>query len=501
MRNVLFFSLILSFFSSICTQTLSSYDLHTVRTALVGEAEFVRYDQVNNEIVSVYKFHVEEILKGDRVAINSFYLYTLGGVSEDGDIISYSHMPILKNRQKYVYVTESNFAPLPSQLVKVDNNIYEIFQTSDLNAGVRSVQTDESIEYLFTEFKNLLLSDGSSSGDRNCIVFTLLPTPYDETESKIYADILVSTSLEPAYLKSTDFKFKYSTLWFGQNIALNGAISLTPGAIVNSSYQLSVTDVDNDKVTLDINSNTVDTTELKIINTEPQLLATVELDVSSIANEYPIDLIDINDSSFDFYIDVDENILKNFSCSRLVIDTRQYGEISSFNVSPTTVAAGLHPESLNIDPVLGFVTLIGDNFGEPDPGDVKPGNRRIKFRTVDGGWISPFDSDYISWSDNEIVVKVPVIGFNNNGSNILNDPNGGSSANGIVRFCPNGICFPERNSNQDLTVRYTTRNVLNNNTPGNPINIPVALRGYINGGYKYTLRMYLKILLGQSMHF
>jgi Secretion system C-terminal sorting domain/Matrixin len=57
----------------------------------------------------------------------------------------------------------------------------------------------------------------------------------------------------------------------------------------------------------------------------------------------------------------------------------------------------------------GTITILGTNFGNPSIGHVKPHLSDVLFYDIDLGYFPAGELEYISWTDNKIVVEVPTM--------------------------------------------------------------------------------------------
>lgn len=131
--------------------------------------------------------------------------------------------------------------------------------------------------------------------------------------------------------------------------------------------------------------------------------------------------------------------------------------ITSF--TPTSVASGIGTT----------ITITGNNF------NAVRGTGAVEFRNAnDGGasWIRPLSTDYVSWSNTSIVVKVP-----------STNANGEGAGTGQIRVINSDASSNTATSAQTLTVTYAYSNLVYDNTA----RMATHVKDNTAGGYTFLI--------------
>jgi len=161
------------------------------------------------------------------------------------------------------------------------------------------------------------------------------------------------------------------------------------------------------------------------------------------------------------------------------LEKAQARKTSLFNpkarTQATPIITDFTPDSITAG-TGAILTITGSNFGPYQ------GQGLVEFKNAnDGGasFVSVLPADYVSWSDNEIKVKVPSYAT-------------GVAASGEIRVTNND--FTTVSSTQDLFVAYAVTSVLKDNVPYTPYH--VNKDG--NGGYIFRADNSVNADAGQS---
>lgn len=126
---------------------------------------------------------------------------------------------------------------------------------------------------------------------------------------------------------------------------------------------------------------------LEEIGTEFKKIATIQVNVLGWSNEPPLEW-DPNDATItNQYVEPQTNLIKEFECTDVIFE--EQSNIDVTGLEPSRAAAGAGIMSANPVPISGVVTITGTGFSDPAPGEKIPDGYRVKFNTVDGGWIAP----------------------------------------------------------------------------------------------------------------
>ncbi|MFT3794044.1 cadherin-like beta sandwich domain-containing protein [Flavobacterium sp.] len=131
--------------------------------------------------------------------------------------------------------------------------------------------------------------------------------------------------------------------------------------------------------------------------------------------------------------------------------------ITSF--TPTSIAAGTG----------STITITGNNFG------ATRGSGAVEFKNADDGgasWMRPLSTDYVSWSNTTIVVKVPSTNASGNGA-----------GTGQIRVVNSDASSNTATSSQTLTVTYAYTNLVYDNSA----RMATHIKDNTAGGYTFLL--------------
>lgn len=164
---------------------------------------------------------------------------------------------------------------------------------------------------------------------------------------------------------------------------------------------------------------------------------------------------------------------------------------------PIDVCAGIKSDqSIGNEVFSGIVTITGENFGDLDPNDFEdniPDNYRVEFNreeTIGSNSfkITPLPEDYISWTDEEIIVRVPTAGWRYNNNNQFDGPVPSVATTGFINVRnPDGSDNdPDDHVDADkrLRVHFAQRNGIDAFTENHSLSVVLeAVSG--NGGYRF----------------
>jgi len=227
-------------------------------------------------------------------------------------------------------------------------------------------------------------------------------------------DIMVEGTSNNTYLDNAAFFIQYNTLAFGSDVVANNKIILTKGTNFNTTtyvdpnttVQDDVTDVFNFYIGSDFNAGSWNRTNVTI---SPQQLVHVKIEIANCNENTQLQVINQGQTSnVSFYTD---NPTEDFFGNFFTYDNTNYTNdlleiLCEMKINSFT--APIYPGSWysgSVDPGWELV-VQGQNFG------ATRGSGNVYFIDANKPTATyPYtlldDSDFISWSDNEIRIKVP----------------------------------------------------------------------------------------------
>jgi hypothetical protein len=251
----------------------------------------------------------------------------------------------------------------------------------------------------------------------------------------------------------------------GNNIFTNGLLMVTKGVVSNSSnYNLSVSDISPDRVSIEIKALNTGLGLYTINSIEEQLIH-VQL-TSSLAGNPDVHFDDANMQQLSEFLNTN-NLPEAFQ------QVFAIGSIEDVGGSPTANTVNIFnffPPILNAG-TGDTLYIIGENF------DTVRGSSSVEFTNSKNGrypvdWIAPMESEYVSWSDTLIKVKVPGVDKNSDFSN--------SAGTGKFRVKING---QTKVSSSDIYIQFAAMNAGSGafSTPPNTA-FPMRIGNYNNRG-------------------
>lgn len=305
-----------------------------------------------------------------------------------------------------------------------------------------------------------------------------------EISAGIYA-----RSKEGSYrLYKSNLKTEYDPQIFGQYIVGSDNLTSGNGDFPASVYSLQLSDIASNKFDLTLQANTTDMSQLVEVDTAFKLVAVLHFKLATFPTQNPFDWKNNSGTIENYYIDEETGLIKEFECTEV---ENEACNIDVTGFAPLTAAGGVG--LLAETGESGTVTINGSGFTNPAAGEIIPEDYRVKFETVGGGWISPFEGDYITWTNNSIQVKVPSIGYDNNSQDIITDFNTMMAATGKIRVCKDtyflGIkngCGCHDDTGDDLYVPFSSRNTYQTRAGDIKESVRTVLRSF-NGSGGYTI--------------
>ena len=214
---------------------------------------------------------------------------------------------------------------------------------------------------------------------------------------------VTGASSVPTYLDNCLLKIQYNSAAFGNNAISGGRVTITNGASFNSATyincQANAVDVSPD--TLDIPFGT-DYTQSSWnrtqLTTTPKILAHIKMKIQSCGNSANVYYTDqINASNLSFYTTTSNDSPFNSVSYDNTTYTGGFNDI----LCNMTITDFTQPINAGVQNTL---TITGTDFG------ASRGSGYVRFVNTDaccGSKVKLSARDYISWSDNQIVINLP----------------------------------------------------------------------------------------------
>ena len=469
------------------------------------------YLGADNQIYTENVVKIDKVLKG-TVEEPEISIITMGG-QIDGRISTWSHLLGLSTNEYGAF-----FLKPTERLVRANSSLkaFDVFTGAQgfyhyqqKGIGYSATAVLDSYETISSFYSKL----GIYGGERNkiftlfdkvnpdsCLVYRIEPvTGSSLTENTmVYFDILVKVKTGEYRLNQTELYLKYSTEWFYENMVDDGYLAFTQGEFDQTDYGLTIEDYNSSTLHINLQALSTNYPDLKTVNDTFKLVATVGVTLKSFSDDPPLEE-DFSVSDISNNYRTEEGYLKDFDCVSMEVGANCGMEIKMMT---PLAAAGVGLQSEN--GITGVVELEGDNFLDDDAvfGDCpKPEKHRVKFRTIDGNWIAPLEGDYLEYTNTNIRVKVPTIGYKDNSDDLYSgdEINDGVACTGEVRVCKDRLfkCWCFVTSDDDLYVPFAARNTHKTNDDGCRESIKYVLQDLDDaGGYTWRFDATFKAIAG-----
>jgi len=417
-------------------------DIKIGMATLIVEGEVTRSESYlgdDHEIYTAHEIEISKILKGTEFSNTKLTIITLGG-EVDGNTTTWSHLLTLEKGEKGVYFLTPTNRPTMAGTKGFPDNSFEVFSSLQGFLKYRNrdgktsaidpfntynnpqVQIFGEVARLANEVMKIVEQPNSpiESDEGKCIIYSFEPIA-EFADFSIGADIKVRTESGSYKLYQSLVVVEYDTSFFGANVVQNGNLTLSDGDIsLSSAYNLTATDLAANRLELKL-TPTGSLTSLSPITQQKSWLARIYLTIENPLGNFAVGFDYDDMEPGNLYYDDGLQEAKRFECIKIESDAFPLScpnppQITSFN--PERAAAGVGPASPSGVP--GVITITGSNFGMPPAGSTiqKPDNFRVGFTNAgkDEGWVYPPERDYVSWTNTEIVVRVPSAGYDDNNS-------------------------------------------------------------------------------------
>lgn len=391
------------------------------KSSLIIEGKVVEskcYRADDETIYTAHKVKVSTLLKGDYR--EEYLTITTWGGEMDGELQTWTHLLTLNKDEQGLFFLEPTRVPA----IK-DTEFPASFDVYSASQGfVQFIQNEAKALighepfHTYTDIPNDLyayierqtgqkmtfLGDGGDekrSGIR--YHFTEIGFQGNSVTFNIYVNSLVGNKK----LYKSGIQLGYNPAFFGSNIATNGNLLMQDAGIsLSSTYDLTQSNVTSSKVKIEL-VPVGSLGGLTEITTSEQLLAKGTITIQNLLADPGItyDIAEMQAMS-KFY---EGSLQVVFDTVIVEGDWRPSSEVVTItSVSPLTVAGGIEE----------VITIKGTGFGTSPDGVLPPATKRVLFTPAPESfpptywWTTPIRSNtqYVSWTDTEIKVRVTSTG-------------------------------------------------------------------------------------------
>lgn len=398
-----------------------SLDEKIQKSSLIVEGKVIEskcYRVDDETIYTAHKIKVSALLKGEY--LDEYLTITTWGGEIEGELQTWTHLLTLNKGERGIFFLEPTRVPA----IK-DMDYPESFDVYAASQGfVQFVQNEAKAWVGHEPFhtysdipSDLFAYIGRQTGQK----MTLFGDGGDEKRSGIryhFTDIgfqgntvtfniYVNSLIGNKKLYKSGIQLGYNPVFFGPNIATSGNLLMQDAGIsLSSTYDLTQSNVTSSKVKIElIPVGTL--SGLTEITTSEQLLAKGSISIQNLLADPGIiyDIAEMQAMS-KFY---EGGLQQVFDTVIVEGDWRPSSKaVTITSISPLIVAGG----------VEDIITIKGSGFGTSPDGVLPPLTKRVLFTPAPEVfpptyyWSSPIQSltQYVSWSDTEIKVRVPSTG-------------------------------------------------------------------------------------------
>lgn len=411
-----------------------SLDEKIQKSSLIVEGKVVKskcYRAEDETIYTAHKVKVSALLKGDYR--KEYLTITTWGGELDGELQTWTHLLTLNKGEQGIFFLEPTRVPA----IK-DADYPESFDVYSASQGfIQFIQNDAKAWIAFEPFhtyndipndlygyierqtgqKMTPLGD-SGDGKRSGIRYHF--TDIEFQGNTVTFNIYVNSLIGNKKLYKSGIQLGYNPAFFGSNIATNGNLLMQDAGIsLSSTYDLIQANVTSSKVKIEL-LPVGSLSDLTEITTSEQLLAKGSITIQNLLADPGItyDIAEMQAMS-KFY---EGGLQQVFDTVIVEGDWRPSSEaVTITSVSPLIVAGG----------VEDIITIKGSGFGTSPDGVLPPTTKRVLFTPAPEAFPPTYywstlirsNTQYVSWTDTMIRVKVPSTGRD------LNNP---AYAGGVV---------------------------------------------------------------------
>lgn len=447
-----------------------SLDQRLDQSSLIVEGkvtEIKSYRGNDGKIYTANEIEVFNIFKGNLQS-SKITIITLGG-TVGNKRETWSHVLELSKYQVGIFFLTPTNRPLSNEIENL-KNVYEVYSSSQ--GFLKYKENENKVVVATAPFNHYQKNDiiqtiRQATGQFISISTNETGNPEDLTVVRysvqnislsgnvVDFDIYVEGLFGNYDLTRSELIVEYDPTVLGVNISSNGVISVTKGTVSNSSnYNLSVGDINPNELSIKVEALNTGLSLYTITNLQEQLIH-VQI-ISPNAGNPDVKFDEANMQQLSEFLDAN-SLPEVFQQVFAVGSVNDIGGGSSSTVnitgfSPSIVAAGIGDT----------LTITGSGFGFG--GTQPPSGSSVLFtRTEQNGdtahqWMLPLPGDYILWTDTEIKVRVPSIGYVDDDLSVLTTPttpsfiHAGTGIVGIKTGGNNGIIDT---STTQLYVRFS----------------------------------------------
>lgn len=419
-----------------------SLDEKIRKPSLIVEGRVVAqesYQTPEGEVYTANKVAVSALLKGNMK--ENYVTVTTWGGKVGKEIVTWWHMLELHTGEEGVFFLDKSNVPEIAKK-QFPNPSYEVYSSSQgflkfaRNKNGTWVATEpfhtytsvenEIYDYIAEKTGQERTSLGGSSEERRTGIRYFFKTE-SISGTTVQFTILVNSLYDEKMLHKAGAAVGYNPDFFGANIATSGNLQLQANGISsNSVYSLSKSNLSSSKVKIEL-TTTGSIMSLSSLTTAEQTLAKASLTVVNpfvdpgisfdVAEMYALSKFWEGGASHEFDTVVVETDFNLKVCPDVV------------SFSPTTASAGTGT----------VITIYGDKFGNATATLPPPGRAVLFTKTTQAGvvghqWMTPFDGEYLFWSDDSIKVRVPSIGYDY----LTGEPLNNTAGTGIIGVLRDG---------------------------------------------------------------
>ena len=381
----------------------------------------------DGEIYTASLVRVQKILKGSAKPIDYVTIITLGGLYE-GKEKAWSHLLQLYVEDKGIFFLQKTERPEIKDS-RFPSPSYEVYSSGQgfikyVEDGKEGLARDFVNVYpdrdaIFQHIQNAIGQAAIQviNSNETCIVVSIEqvenpPTSVDE----VGFDVKIRTTENTAKLYKALVIVEYNTAFFGESIVNNGVLSFVESGIsLSSNYVITATDLEDNVLKLELTFSGIPSQLYELTQNEVTI-GSFYVSFSS-PNGSP-DLVFDNELMEQGNLYYDETTGRGLPFRCVEIENELFPppcpQIDDF--FPKTAAAGVG--ELSETGIPGVITIIGSDFGSPPPNSnvQKPNNYRVGFRNAGEGnfYVYPPARDYIKWTPDTIIVRVPSVGETGN---------------------------------------------------------------------------------------
>lgn len=269
--------------------------------------------------------------------------------------------------------------------------------------------SNQNIQYIFDKHESGILND-------ECVNIEIEQLPINRIVQNVSSfGLNISKDREPKKLNSINFRMRYNSEIWGENIIDSGFINFSYGSqLSTSSYTLIASDLTNTEFQVSIVAKEgsplliVDQFEKQFLFFNmhlPNDIGLADFNPSNITFTYELSIAD--NSSVEIFDCFNFEVRNEINCidiTRIEVLNDELEVIP--NVSK--IAGGVQGMALNGVPAILRIIAEEGGFGIGPTNFTKPLDSDVLFTDAESlNWFKTPSLDYKSWTDNEITIRVP----------------------------------------------------------------------------------------------